>query len=192
MTAQIYLVMIRDDRLALTVAGALKARLLGDGHDALVLVPSARALTPASQNDADQAWSADRWPDARRLRLVTVYEHGLLERLEALGLAAYVAVPPDQDGRVIRWAGPARAIMLPVASARDLVDAVAEFGAAQRDAALAAGEPLKRPSERRRGGRRRIALKLSRGATPLTPPSRGNPAQIAGSPGLRTYRARRK
>jgi uroporphyrinogen III methyltransferase / synthase len=40
-----------------------------------------------------------------------------------------------------------------------LVDAVAEFGAAQRDAALAAGEPLKRPSERRRGGRRRIALK---------------------------------
>jgi uroporphyrinogen III methyltransferase/synthase len=40
-----------------------------------------------------------------------------------------------------------------------LVDAVAEFGAAQRDAAVAAGEPLKRPSERRRGGRRRIVLK---------------------------------
>ena len=37
-----------------------------------------------------------------------------------------------------------------------LVDALAEFGAAQRDAALAAGEPLRRPSERRRGGRRRI------------------------------------
>jgi uroporphyrinogen III methyltransferase / synthase len=40
-----------------------------------------------------------------------------------------------------------------------LVDAIAEFGAAQRDAALAAGEPLRRPSERRRGGRRRLALK---------------------------------
>src|ERR1700734_2236282 len=37
-----------------------------------------------------------------------------------------------------------------------LVDALAEFGAAQRDAALGAGEPLRRPSERRRGGRRRI------------------------------------
>lgn len=37
-----------------------------------------------------------------------------------------------------------------------LVDALAEFGAAQQDAALAAGEPLRRPSERRRGGRRRI------------------------------------
>jgi uroporphyrinogen III methyltransferase / synthase len=37
-----------------------------------------------------------------------------------------------------------------------LVDALAEFGAAQRDAAVEAGEPLRRPSERRRGGRRRI------------------------------------
>jgi uroporphyrinogen III methyltransferase/synthase len=37
-----------------------------------------------------------------------------------------------------------------------LVDTLAEFGAAQRDAALAAGEPLRRPSERRRGGRRRL------------------------------------
>jgi uroporphyrinogen III methyltransferase / synthase len=42
------------------------------------------------------------------------------------------------------------------ASVTALVDALAEFGAAQRDAALAAGEPLRRPSERRRGGRRRI------------------------------------
>jgi uroporphyrinogen III methyltransferase/synthase len=37
-----------------------------------------------------------------------------------------------------------------------LVDALAEYGAAQRDAAAEAGEPLRRPSERRRGGRRRI------------------------------------
>jgi uroporphyrinogen III methyltransferase/synthase len=39
-----------------------------------------------------------------------------------------------------------------------LVDALADFGAAQRDAALGAGEPLRRPSERRRGGRRRLRL----------------------------------
>jgi uroporphyrinogen III methyltransferase/synthase len=50
-------------------------------------------------------------------------------------------------------------VTAPKPSVTALVDAVAEFGAAQRDAAIAAGEPLKRPSERRRGGRRRIALK---------------------------------
>jgi uroporphyrinogen III methyltransferase / synthase len=36
-----------------------------------------------------------------------------------------------------------------------LVDAMAEYGAQLRDAAMAAGEQLRRPSERRRGGRRR-------------------------------------
>jgi uroporphyrinogen III methyltransferase/synthase len=41
-------------------------------------------------------------------------------------------------------------------SATALVDALAEHGARLRDAALAAGEPVRRPSERRRGGRRRI------------------------------------
>ena len=44
----------------------------------------------------------------------------------------------------------------PKASVTALVDALAEFGAAQRDAAAAAGEPLRRPSERRRGARRRL------------------------------------
>jgi uroporphyrinogen III methyltransferase/synthase len=47
-------------------------------------------------------------------------------------------------------------VTAPTASVSALVDALAEFGAAQRDAAFAAGEPLRRPSERRRGGRRRI------------------------------------
>jgi len=41
-------------------------------------------------------------------------------------------------------------------SATALVDALAEHGTRLRDAALAAGEPVRRPSERRRGGRRRI------------------------------------
>jgi uroporphyrinogen III methyltransferase/synthase len=54
-----------------------------------------------------------------------------------------------------------------------LVDALAEFGAAQRDAAATAGEPLKRPSERRRGGRRRLAIKLSPGV-PSQPPRLAN------------------
>jgi uroporphyrinogen III methyltransferase/synthase len=42
------------------------------------------------------------------------------------------------------------------ASVTALVDALADFGAAQRDAAAEAGEPLRRPSERRRGARRRL------------------------------------
>ena len=37
-----------------------------------------------------------------------------------------------------------------------LVDALAEYGAGVRDAAKQAGEPLRRPSERRRGARRRL------------------------------------
>jgi uroporphyrinogen III methyltransferase / synthase len=44
----------------------------------------------------------------------------------------------------------------PKPSITALVDALAEFGAAQRDAAAEAGEPLRRPSERRRGARRRL------------------------------------
>jgi uroporphyrinogen III methyltransferase/synthase len=37
-----------------------------------------------------------------------------------------------------------------------LVEALAEFGAGQRRTALEAGEPLRRPSERRRGARKRV------------------------------------
>ncbi|MGH3288841.1 MAG: bifunctional uroporphyrinogen-III C-methyltransferase/uroporphyrinogen-III synthase, partial [Streptosporangiaceae bacterium] len=37
-----------------------------------------------------------------------------------------------------------------------LVDAMAEYGAALRAAAEEAGEPVRRPSERRRGARRRL------------------------------------
>jgi len=47
-------------------------------------------------------------------------------------------------------------VMAPKPSVAALVDALAEFGAAQRDSARDAGEPLRRPSERRRGGRRRL------------------------------------
>jgi uroporphyrinogen III methyltransferase/synthase len=40
-------------------------------------------------------------------------------------------------------------------SATALVDALAEYGASIRDTAVAAGEPVRKPSERRRGARRR-------------------------------------
>ncbi len=47
-------------------------------------------------------------------------------------------------------------VVAPTPSAALLVDALADHGAAIRDAAVAAGEPVRRPSERRRGARRRL------------------------------------
>jgi uroporphyrinogen III methyltransferase/synthase len=47
-------------------------------------------------------------------------------------------------------------VQAPKPSATALVEALAEFGAGIRDAAVEAGEPVRRPSERRRGARRRI------------------------------------
>jgi uroporphyrinogen III methyltransferase/synthase len=44
----------------------------------------------------------------------------------------------------------------PHPSVTALVEALAEHGAGIRDAALESGTPLRRPSERRRGARRRI------------------------------------
>ena len=47
-------------------------------------------------------------------------------------------------------------VMAPRPSMSELVEALAEFGAGQRRAALEAGESLRRPSERRRGARKRL------------------------------------
>jgi uroporphyrinogen III methyltransferase / synthase len=47
-------------------------------------------------------------------------------------------------------------VTAPKPSMAALVDAVAEYGAAMRAAAEEAGEPVRRPSERRRGARRRL------------------------------------
>ncbi|MFI9720225.1 uroporphyrinogen-III synthase [Streptomyces sp. NPDC052396] len=46
-------------------------------------------------------------------------------------------------------------VLSPEPSVQKLAEALAEFGAARRDAALAAGDPVTRPSERRPGSRRR-------------------------------------
>jgi uroporphyrinogen III methyltransferase/synthase len=47
-------------------------------------------------------------------------------------------------------------VLAPKPSMSALVDAVAEYGANLRATALEAGEPVRRPSERRRGARRRL------------------------------------
>jgi uroporphyrinogen III methyltransferase/synthase len=50
-------------------------------------------------------------------------------------------------------------VQSPKASVLALVDALAEFGAKQRASAVQNGEVLRRPSERRRGARKRLAIK---------------------------------
>ena len=47
-------------------------------------------------------------------------------------------------------------VKAPRPSATGLVDALAEYAAGVREAAIAAGEPVRKPSERRRGARRRL------------------------------------
>ncbi len=47
-------------------------------------------------------------------------------------------------------------VVSPKPSIAALVEALAEHGASVRDAAVEAGEPVRRPSERRRGARRRL------------------------------------
>ena len=47
-------------------------------------------------------------------------------------------------------------VKAPKPSATGLVNALAEYAAGVREAAIAAGEPVRKPSERRRGARRRL------------------------------------
>jgi hypothetical protein len=119
MRSQIYLIMIRDGRLALTVGAALEDRMLRDGHSAMALVPAVRGPEFA---DSDCRRHLGRAP-----HVVALHEDGLLADLASLGLPAYVGVPHDEEPQIARWADDSGAIMLPVATARDLVDAVADY-----------------------------------------------------------------
>jgi hypothetical protein len=174
MTPQTYLVMIRDGRLALAVADALEERLSADGYRAMALVLASGRLEQADQC-SPVPWPAGSGP---RPQVVALYEEGLLSRLKALGLAAYIGVPQDQDWQVIRWDEQAGAIMLPVGNARDLVDGVAEHTPwstyAVRDwRAASAARPPRRPAARSL----KIALASTAGPLLLA----GLPAAAAGA-----------
>jgi hypothetical protein len=130
MRSQVYLVLIKDGHLALTVGAALEDRLLRDGHRAMALVPVVRGREFADSDYRRQLASAGHAP-----QVVTLYEDGLLDRLATLGLPAYVGVQHDEEARVARWSNDSGAIMLPVATARDLVDAVADHTPWRRYAA---------------------------------------------------------
>jgi uroporphyrinogen III methyltransferase / synthase len=67
-----------------------------------------------------------------------------------------IAVIGPQTARTAAEFGLRVDVTAPKASATALVDALADYGAAIRDTAVAAGEPVRKPSERRRGARRRL------------------------------------
>jgi hypothetical protein len=128
MRSQIYLIMIRDGRLALTVGAALEDRMLRDGHSAMALVPAVRGPEFADSDYGRHvaSWRSGSARAGHGPQVVALYEDGLLADLASLGLPAYVGVRHDEEPRIARWADDSGAIMLPVATARDLVDAVAE------------------------------------------------------------------
>jgi hypothetical protein len=146
MRSQIYLVLIRDGSLALAVGAGLENRLLRDGSRAMALVPAVRGPEFADSGYGRQL--AMRRPGSAPVghgpQVVALYEDGLLADLASLGLPAYVGVRDGGEPRVVRWAGGPGAIMLPVATARDLVDAVADHTPWSRYAAglASAGDPL--------------------------------------------------
>jgi hypothetical protein len=179
MRSQIYLVLIKDGRLALAVGAALEDRLLRDGHRAMALVPAVRGPEFAD-SDARRLLALSRPrqdPAGHGPQVVALYEDGLLADLEPLGLPAYVGVRDGGEPRVARWAGGQGAIMLPVATARDLVDAVADHTpwsryAAGLPAAGAAAAPVVLDAHQSGRGRppvrsRRVVTVASVAAGPL-------------------------
>jgi hypothetical protein len=136
MTSHTYLILIRDGRLALAVGAALEERLLRDGHEALALVPAVRGLEFADAGDLRRPWAGQVGPGrpSPAPQVVALYEDGLLKRLESLGLAAYVGVPNEEEWRIVHWDNDIGAMLLPVATARDLVDAVARHTPWSREA----------------------------------------------------------
>ena len=127
MTSHTYLILIRDGRLALAVGAALEERLLRDGHEALALVPAVRGLEFADAGYLRRLRTGQAGPGqpSQAPQVVALYEDGLLKRLESLGLAAYIGVPHEEEWRIVHWDNDIGAMLLPVATARDLVDAVA-------------------------------------------------------------------
>lgn len=133
-----YLVLIRDGRLALAVGAALEERLLRDGHKAMALVPAVRG--PDFASSAAARLLAPRRPSQNPAyhgpHVVALDEDGLLASLASLGLPAYVGTQDGDEPRIARWPDAPGAILLPVTTARDLIDAVASHTPWSRHAAV--------------------------------------------------------
>jgi hypothetical protein len=180
--SQTYLILIKDGRLALAVAGALEERLAQDGHRALALVPRDElGLADAVYEERMAALAARQSglvPVSGPPHIVALYEDGLLQQLQSLGLAGYVGVRDTQDWRILRWGSDGGAMLLPVASAGDLVAAVAEHTPWPC-------EPRPAPALRRAGAhraRRAPATALSRRVAAAGIAGIAGPMLLAGMP----------
>jgi hypothetical protein len=146
---QTYLILIKDAGLALAVGEELEDRLLRDGHNAVALVPAVRGAGFAETGEdwLQVARGLDPGIAMRPPHLVTLYEEGLLERLEPLRLATYVGVPKAQNWRLVPWGQDGGAMLLPVSTARDMVSAVAAYTPWSRATKVTADAAYRRRSE---------------------------------------------
>ena len=123
MAVQTYLVHFRDRRLALAVGAGLEDRLARDGRDVVALVPAGDGFGLARAGGGGRGGTRRSFAGAPQV--VALYEDGLLARLESLGLTAYIGVGPGEEPGAIRWGNGGGAMLLPVTTAGDLVDAIA-------------------------------------------------------------------
>jgi hypothetical protein len=163
MTVRTYLVLIEDLDLALAVGGALEDRLSGDGHRALALVPtsSGHLSTLTGQLVGIGPKPAGSWPAGGRPHVVAIYEDGLLDWLESVGLPAYIGIPAGEEWQVIDWAHGAGAMLIPVACARDLVEDVARYTPWSRFAGAPLATAAQAYGVARSGGRPALYRKLA-------------------------------
>src|SRR5215469_7482604 len=122
MAVQPYLIHLRERHLALAIGAELEERLARDGREAIALVPAGDEFALTGANGRGRGVSRGSYGAPH---VVALYEEGLLATLESLGLTAYVGVRPEEEPRAVRWAS-GGAILLPVGTARDLIDAVAD------------------------------------------------------------------
>jgi hypothetical protein len=146
---QTYMILIRDASAALAIGEALEHRLLQDGHNAVALVPAARgaAFADTGEEWLQAARRLDPGMTRRPPHLVALYEDGLLERLEPLGLATYVGVPQSENWRLVPWGQDGGAMLLPVSSASDIVSAVAAHTPWSRATKITADAAFRRRGE---------------------------------------------
>jgi len=118
---QPYLILIGNSRLASAVGAALEDRLLRDGYPAIAVAAGPGEMECEARL-REHRHGGRSTPEPL---VVALYADGLLPWLASLGLGAYVGVPERVGRQVVSWGNGLGAMMLPVASARDLVEAVA-------------------------------------------------------------------
>jgi hypothetical protein len=115
-----FLVIFRDNFAAGTVSRALRSDLCR----ALVPPLRGRDFTAPAHHRAAEQWCAAHLAEGERPVLVALLEQGLLEDLDWLGLAAYVATPSGRRREERHSFSGARTLVLPVPSLDEFASAV--------------------------------------------------------------------